>query len=89
MFPSSTKSDAEAVSIETLRSIAEAVSIPVVAIGGITETNALRLAGSGIAGIAVVSALFGSSSAPFPADEVRERARAILPLAIKIKEDRR
>lgn len=89
MFPTYTKDDAEAVSIDTLREIAEAVSIPVVAIGGITEENALRLSGSGIAGIAVVSALFGSPSAPLPADGVRGRARALLPLALMIKEDRR
>jgi thiamine-phosphate pyrophosphorylase len=40
------------------REICKAVSIPVVAIGGINKDNAMKLAGSGIDGIAVVSAIF-------------------------------
>lgn len=59
MFPTGTKSDAKIVSTEELCRICYAVSIPVVAIGGITADSALCLAGSGIAGIAVVSAIFG------------------------------
>ena len=58
VFSTSTKSDAIHVTYETLKSICEAVSIPVVAIGGINEDNVLQLAHSGIDGIAVVSALF-------------------------------
>ena len=58
VFPTSTKPEAEAVSFETLREICGAVSIPVVAIGGINRDNVTKLAGSGIAGIAVVSAIF-------------------------------
>lgn len=62
MFPTSTKKDAEKVSFETLRQICAAVSIPVVAIGGITEENIALLSGSGIAGVAVISALFAQSN---------------------------
>lgn len=58
VFPTSTKLDAEAVSFQTLKEICKAVSIPVVAIGGINKDNAMKLAGSGIDGIAVVSAIF-------------------------------
>lgn len=58
VFATTTKSDAIHVTYETLKSICEAVSIPVVAIGGINEQNILQLAHSGIDGIAVVSALF-------------------------------
>lgn len=58
VFATATKSDAIHVTYETLKSICEAVSIPVVAIGGINEQNILELAHSGIDGIAVVSALF-------------------------------
>ena len=47
VFPTSTKLDADAVSLETLRQICAAVSIPVVAIGGITEENVTLLKGSG------------------------------------------
>jgi len=60
MFPTSTKDDATPVSIETLREITETVSIPVVAIGGIKQSNIDRLYGTGIAGVAVVSALFAT-----------------------------
>lgn len=58
VFPTSTKKDAKAVSYEVLQQICQAVTIPVVAIGGITADNLLELTGSGIAGVAVVSAIF-------------------------------
>lgn len=58
VFKTSTKSDAINVSYDTLKEICNSVNIPVVAIGGINEHNALYLAHSGIDGIAVVSALF-------------------------------
>ena len=63
VFPTGSKADAESISIGTLREIAASVSIPVVAIGGIGEGNIGRLAGSGIAGIAVISALFSPAEA--------------------------
>ncbi|MDX8416339.1 thiamine phosphate synthase [Absicoccus intestinalis] len=58
VFPTGSKDDAEDVSYETLKAICEAVSIPVIAIGGITQDNVKELAGSGIVGIAVISAIF-------------------------------
>ncbi len=58
VFPTSSKDDAVEVSHETLAAICRAVSIPVVAIGGITKENLVQLKGSGICGIAVISALF-------------------------------
>lgn len=58
VFPTGTKDDADAVSIQTLGEICRAVSIPVVAIGGIGQHNIMQLAGSGICGIAVVSAIY-------------------------------
>ena len=58
MFPSVAKPGAKGISVETLREICEAVSIPVVAIGGISRENVSRLRGTGIAGVAVVSAIF-------------------------------
>lgn len=58
VFPTGTKDDADAVSIQTLGEICHAVSIPVVAIGGIGQHNVMQLAGSGICGIAVVSAIY-------------------------------
>ena len=50
--------DATEVPHETLKAICEAVSIPVIAIGGITQENVSTLAGSGICGIAVISAIY-------------------------------
>ena len=59
VFPTGSKDDADEVSFETLKAICEAVKIPVIAIGGITEKNVPCLAGSGICGIAVISAIYG------------------------------
>ncbi len=59
VFPTGSKDDAVEVSKDTLRAICEAVSIPVVAIGGVSQANVGELAGTGIAGVAVISAIFG------------------------------
>lgn len=58
VFPTATKEDADFVSYNTLKEICASTSIPVVAIGGITAENIHTLSGTGIDGIAVVSALF-------------------------------
>ena len=58
VFQTGSKADADDVSHETLKAICEAVSIPVIAIGGITKDNVMQLAGRGICGIAVISAIF-------------------------------
>lgn len=62
VFHTGTKSDAVDISHETLREICASVKIPVVAIGGITSKNILDLAGTGIVGAAVVSAIFGAEN---------------------------
>ncbi len=62
VFPTGSKDDADNVSFDTLKAICEAVSIPVIAIGGITEQNVLELAGSGICGIAVISAIYAQKN---------------------------
>lgn len=59
VFPTGSKDDAVEVPHETLKAICEAVSIPVIAIGGISAENVHELSGSGICGIAVISAIFG------------------------------
>lgn len=58
VFPTGSKLDADAVNYETLKAICNAVSIPVIAIGGITLNNISKLENSGICGIAVISAIF-------------------------------
>ena len=60
MFDTATKPDADLVTHDTLKRICGAVSVPVVAIGGITWHNILQLSGTGVDGIALVSAIFGS-----------------------------
>ncbi|WP_368233686.1 thiamine phosphate synthase [Anaerotruncus rubiinfantis] len=58
VFSTSTKLDVNTLPFETLREICGAVSIPVVAIGGINRDNIRKLKGSGIGGVAVISAIF-------------------------------
>lgn len=59
VFKTGSKDDAEEVSHDELERICKAVSIPVIAIGGITHDNVKELSGRGIVGIAVISAIFG------------------------------
>jgi len=78
VFPTSTKPDAETVSFETLREICKSVSIPVVAIGGINKDNAMKLAGSEIDGIAVVSAIFAQDDIAASVRELRQVASRVV-----------
>lgn len=57
IFSTSTKKDARNISYEALKEICESVNIPVVAIGGINKDNIEELRGSGIDGVAVISAI--------------------------------
>ncbi|MDE6594081.1 MAG: thiamine phosphate synthase [Oscillospiraceae bacterium] len=77
VFGSRTKENAVPMSMETLREICAAVSIPVFAIGGINAENAGLLKGSGICGIAVVSAIFGKSSL----EETEAEARTLYEIS--------
>ena len=62
VFHTDSKADAADVSHETLKAICDAVSIPVIAIGGISKENVSELAGTGICGIAVISAIFAQKN---------------------------
>lgn len=73
VFTTGSKDDAEDVSHETLMAICEAVSIPVIAIGGITRDNVKELSGSGICGIAVISAIFAQKDIVKATAELKER----------------
>lgn len=73
VFPTVTKKDAETVSIKVLKEICTAVRIPVVAIGGIDENNVEKLAGSGIAGIAVVSTIMSAKNPLEAAEQLKEK----------------
>ena len=71
VFPTSTKLDATRVTHDALRAICGAVDIPVVAIGGIHAGNLLQLEHSGIAGVSVVSAIFGAPDVKAAARELK------------------
>ena len=60
VFDTSTKKNARNLSMEKLKEISESVSIPVVAIGGISASNIMELTNSGVDGVAVVSAIFAA-----------------------------
>ena len=73
VFPTGSKADAVEVSHETVRAITEAVDIPVIAIGGITKDNVSELSGTGICGIAVISAIFAQEDIEGAARVLKER----------------
>lgn len=72
VFPTGSKADAEDVSYETLQAICRAVKIPVIAIGGIGKHNVRKLAGSGICGVAVISAIFAAENIEEATRELRK-----------------
>lgn len=69
-FVTGTKADAKPITRETIRAVTAAVDIPAVAIGGITRENLPQLSGCGLAGVAVVSALFGQPDVKAAAKEL-------------------
>lgn len=72
VFATSTKTDACVLSKETLRDICEAVDVPVVAIGGIGKSNISSLSGTGVDGVAMVSAIFGAEDIESECRELRK-----------------
>ncbi len=72
VFPTGSKDDADDVSHETLKAICEAVNIPVIAIGGISKGNVLELKGTGICGIAVISAIFAQKDIEASTNELKK-----------------
>lgn len=78
VFHTDSKADASAVSLETLRAVCEAVEIPVIAIGGIGEENVMELAGSGICGVAVISAIFAQPDLKTAAMKLRTRTEKMI-----------
>ena len=74
MFSTATKTDVNVLPKETLRDICAAVDIPVVAIGGIGKSNISQLAGAGVDGVALVSAIFA-------ADDIESECRILRKLS--------
>ena len=78
VFATGTKDDATVMSHHELKRICQTVTIPTVAIGGINRDNILQLAGSGVDGVAVVSAVFAQ-------EDKEEAVRALLALSERLK----
>ncbi|MBR5382041.1 MAG: thiamine phosphate synthase [Oscillospiraceae bacterium] len=78
VFPSPTKENAVRITTEELRDICAAVSVPAVAIGGVTAGSMDALRDTGIAGVAVVSALFAAEDIKAAAAELRRKAEEIV-----------
>ena len=78
VFGTSTKKNAKHVSVEKLREISKAITIPVVAIGGISKDNLSQLSGSEIDGVAVVSAIFAAENIEEATTELLELAHTII-----------
>lgn len=78
VFPTGSKDDAEVLDRKTLMDICKAVSIPVVAIGGITKDNVRELKETGIAGISVISAIFAQKDIQNATAELLKRTEEIL-----------
>lgn len=80
VFPTSTKTDVEQMSNETLQAICDAVDVPIVAVGGINRGNILRLAGSGVDGVALVSAVFSAEDIEGACRELRVMSKEMVGL---------
>lgn len=78
VFHTGTKKNAEDITHETFREICKAVSIPVVAIGGIARENVAQLSGLGSAGISVISAVFGAPDIREATADLKKRTLEML-----------
>ncbi|MBS5935232.1 MAG: thiamine phosphate synthase [Clostridiales bacterium] len=78
VFPTGTKLDAVEVGYDRLQEICNAVHIPVVAIGGITRENIIQLKGSGVSGVAVVSAIFASKDIEAATKELCNKTKEMI-----------
>ncbi|MCF2683974.1 thiamine phosphate synthase [Faecalicatena contorta] len=78
VFHTDSKADAADVSHETLKAICDAVSIPVIAIGGISRDNVSELAGTGICGIAVISAIFAQKDIKNATKELKKLTKEMV-----------
>lgn len=78
VFHTGTKNDAKPLDHKVLKQICETVDIPVVAIGGVSRDNVLDLTGSGVSGIAVVSAIFAQ-------DDIGQAAQELVQLSLRMQ----
>ena len=80
VFPTGSKDDADDVSHDTVKAICEAVNIPVIAIGGISKNNVGQLAGLGLDGIAVISAIYAADDLKAATEDLKAKTLKALNL---------
>jgi len=80
VFPTGSKDDADDVSHDTVKAICEAVNIPVIAIGGISKDNVGQLAGLGLDGVAVISAIYASDDLKAATEDLKAKTVKALNL---------
>ena len=78
VFPSPTKTNAVRITNEQLREIIASVSIPAVAIGGISYDNVCEIKGSRVSGVAVVSAVFGAEDIEKATMLLKDRVKTVV-----------
>ena len=78
VFPSPTKKNAIRITNEQLKEICSSVSIPAVAIGGISRDNVLEIKGGGMDGIAVVSAIFAAEDIQTATADLKEKVKEVV-----------
>ena len=78
VFPSPTKTNAVRITNAQLREIVSSVSIPAVAIGGISYDNVCEIKGSSVSGVAVISAIFGAEDIEKATALLKERVKAVI-----------
>ena len=78
VFATGSKADASEVDHETVKAICQAVHIPVIAIGGITRENVGALTGTGVCGVAVISAIFAQEDVEEGTRKLKEEVRCMV-----------
>jgi len=78
IFGTTTKNDAKKMDMQTLKSITASVSIPVVAIGGIDESNVELLADCALSGVAVVSGIFANKDKKTATQKLLQKIKNIV-----------
>ena len=78
LFASSTKQSAKPMTPDTLKQITSTVTIPVVAIGGLTYDNIDIISGCGVSGAAVVSAVFAKDDVKNAAEMLKEKIKKLI-----------
>lgn len=78
VFPTGSKDDCWVLSHDLCREICSAVTIPVVAIGGINLGNISKLSGLGFSGISLISAIFGQNDIKSATMKLKEEVSKII-----------